>query len=326
MSRLSAHHPLSQVLRSYLGEPEQSEGFVLERLRASRPVFRFSASGDGTGLVGKFFVDQIPSTPQDRSLAQEYLNYLAAPAWGLNAGVIPRLVGHAPLVRLGLLLEAVPAPDLDHFLAVAAHGSGLDTCLSKVAKLAELLAFFHTRPLPRQAVSPAPALAYFKKLQGQLQSLGLISPEEEGFLAEEGRAWEARFAAFPDCQVLLHGDATPTNFLFPDGRALAVDLERLRAGDRLFDLSWVTGELRHAWGWRGRDFAASEGAIQSFFRAYLEALPAASTLTQRIFALNPFYMALAELRIARNSYLSWEYRRALVEEARRCLTHGRRMT
>ena len=326
MTRLPAHHPLSQVLRSYLGEPDQTDGFVLERLRASRPVFRFSASGDGTGLVGKFYVDQVPTNSQDRSLAQEYRNYLAAPDWGLGAGVIPRLVGHAPGVRLGLLLEAVPAPDLDHFLAAAAQGEGLETCLSKVTKLAELLAFFHSRPMPRQPVSPQPALRYFHKLKGQLRALELISPEEKGLLAEEGRAWEARLAAFPDHQILLHGDATPTNFLFPDGRALAVDLERLRAGDRLFDLSWVTGELRHAWGWRGRDFTESEAAIQSFFRAYLEALPADGALARRIFSLNPFYMALAKLRIARNSYLSWEYRRALVEEAWRCLTYGRRMT
>jgi len=126
--------------------------------------------------------------------------------------------------------------------------------------------------------------------------------------------------------VLLHGDATPTNFLFPDGRVVAVDLERLRPGDRLFDLSWVAGELRHAWGWRGRDFGESEIVIQCFFRSYLDALPGDADLTRRIYALNPLYMALAELRIARNAYLSWGYRRALVAEAQRCLSFGRRLT
>jgi hypothetical protein len=37
-------------------------------------------------------------------------------------------------------------------------------------------------------------------------------------------------------------------------------------------------------------------------------------------------MALAELRIARNDYLPWEYRRALVHEAMGCLTCGRSLT
>ena len=32
-------------------------------------------------------------------------------------------------------------------------------------------------------------------------------------------------------------------------------------------------------------------------------------LAQRLYLLNPFYMALAELRIARNGYLTWDYRR-----------------
>jgi hypothetical protein len=326
MNRLPASHPLSQVLLPHLGE-NQEDSFTVERLRASRPVFRFTLPGNGNGLVGKFFTASVPTTPQDRSLEQEYRNYLAAPAWGLTtAGVIPRLVGQSPGVCLGLLLEGLPGPDLDHYLSEAAQGRGLETCLHKVAKLAELLAFFHTRPLSGQPVSPEPALAYFQKLRIQLQGLGLLSPEEVDSLAEESRVWEARFETYPDRQALLHGDATPTNFLFPDGRVVAVDLERLRTGDRLFDLSWVAGELRHAWGWRGRDFGESEAAIQQFLRAYLEALPADADLTRRIIALNPLYMALAELRIARNSYLYWEYRRALVAEAQRCLKYGRRLT
>jgi len=318
MTRLSAHHLLWQRLQPFLGVGPGEE-LSLERLRACRPVFRFSLPGGETGLVGKFFMGHHPTSVQDKSLVQEYRIYRAAPGLGLNQGVIPKLVGHDPGVRLGLLLEAVPGPDLDHYLAEAVLGRELERCLAKLANLAELLAFFHTRPQTRRAVAPEPALAYFQKLQGQLQTLGLLSPEDMGFLAEEGRSWEARLGAYADRQVLLHGDATPTNFLFPDGRAVAVDLERLRTGDRLFDLSWVAGELRHAWGWRGRDFAESEGAIRAFLGAYLAALPRDAALAERVFALNPFYMALAELRLARNFYLSWGYRRALVEEACRCL-------
>jgi hypothetical protein len=326
MNTLPANHPLSRLLLNHLGA-DGEKGLTVQRLRASRPVFRFSLPGNGVGLVGKFFHDQVPATAQDRSLVQEYRNYQTAPARGLTvAGLIPRLLGQFPGARLGVLLEGIPGPDLDHYLHEAAQGRGLETCLEKVSKLAELLAFFHTRPLPREDVSPEPALAYFQKLREQLQAQGLLNAAAVEALAQEGRAWEDSLAAFPDGQVLLHGDATPTNFLFPDGRVVAVDLERLGPGDRLFDLSWVAGELRHAWGWRGRDFGESETAIHCFFRSYLTALPGDDGLTRRIFALNPFYMALAELRIARNSYLTFEYRRALVAEAQRCLSCGRRLT
>ena len=46
----------------------------------------------------------------------------------------------------------------------------------------------------------------------------------------ERRLGRQRWPDFPDRQVLVHGDATPTNFLFPDtaGSPVALDLERLR--------------------------------------------------------------------------------------------------
>jgi Ser/Thr protein kinase RdoA (MazF antagonist) len=313
---------LSQVIRAY--DKLFSAGAVtLETLRASRPVCRFVFGKDGRALVGKFFINPWPSGPKDRGLLKEYQVYRKALALGLTGGVIPRLVGRLPEARLGLLLEAVPGYDLDHYLHNAVHHGGLTECFARLQRLAELLAFFHTRPLTRRAVTFAAALTYFQKLVGQLESQGLLSVSEKNFLEEESRAWSQIFGRYDDHQVLLHGDATPTNFLFPDGRAVALDLERLRAGDRLFDLSWVAGELCHAWGFRGLDFRASEPAIRLFFRAYLEALPKGPPAAERIFALNPFYMALAELRIARNDYLSWDYRRALLKEACQCLTYGR---
>ena len=162
-------------------------------------------------------------------------------------------------------------------------------------------------------------------MTAQLLEAGLLTREDWQTLARERPAWEERYQDFSDRQVLIHGDATPTNFLFPNGRAVALDLERLRAGDRLWDLSWVAGELKHAWGWRIADFSGSEAFIGHFFRRYRAAAGLDPALTRRLFSLNPFYMALAELRIARNLYLTRDYRRELVAEARRCLAHGRRL-
>ena len=86
---------------------------------------------------------------------------------------------------------------------------------------------------------------------------------------------------------------------------MALDLERLRAADRLWDLSWVAGELKHAWAWRtGHAAAAAEPAIGHFFTAYLGSQPDNPDLAERLYLLNPFYMALAELRIARNWLIS----------------------
>ncbi len=296
----------------------------LEPLPSSRAVYRFSFPEGKYPVVGKFFAAYPPRTSLDQGLAKEYDNYLQTPALGLRDGSVPRLIGCRPELGLGLLLEAIPGPDLDCLLARA--GAGDEGPLHRgLSRLAELLAFFHSRPLPESPVLTSPALAYLDKLGRQLGEMGLLQPEDRRSLEEEGCAWESRLAEFPDRQVLVHGDATPTNFLFPDGRAVALDLERLRVADRLWDLSWVAGELKHAWGWRTGNFPAAEGAIRHFFHAYLEAVQAEPTLARRLYHLNPFYMALAELRIARNAYLAWDYRRELAAEARRCLAWGRRL-
>jgi aminoglycoside phosphotransferase len=300
------------------------DGLLPEALPSSRGVYRFTLA-DGEAVVGKFFGAYPPRSPLDWGLAHEYANYLRVAALGVDngRGLIPRLLGRRPEVGLGLLLKAAPGPDLDHLLAAACQHGDMAPLLAALEQLAGLLAAFHSRPLPLRAAPPGPALTYFAKVLNQLDGLGLLTHGDRQALAAQLPGWEARLAQLPDRQVLVHGDATPTNFLFPDGRAVAVDLERLRAGDRLWDLSWVAGELKHAWGWRTGNLDAAEPAIGHFFRAYLAALAPEEAMARRLFALNPLYMAMVELRIARNSYLVWDYRRELVAEARRCLAAGR---
>lgn len=328
MTFLPGEHPLSQALRELMPTdavwPAAREVF-LEPLPSSRQVVRFTINGQERAVVGKFFSAYPPATSPDRSLEREYKNYLWAAALGLTQGdgLIPRLLGRRPQSCLGLVLAAIPGPDLDQALVRACHHGEQAQLFHRLEKLAGLLAVFHTRVIPEQPASPQPALRYFAKLQRQLQGLGLLTAGDEQVLQEESAAWTARLDRRPDRLVLVHGDATPTNFLFPDGRVVALDLERLRPADRLWDLSWVAGELRHAWGLRTGCMDGAEPAIGHFFAAYLQALSADAALQRRIFGLNPFYMALAELRIARNGYLPWEHRRALVAEARRCLAGGR---
>jgi aminoglycoside phosphotransferase len=331
MNRLADADPLAQALRRLVGaeagfRPPAGEVRV-ESLPASRQVLRFTFPAGDYAVVGKFFSALPPQASADLSLAREYDLYLRLPALGLGNGdgLVPRLLGRWPESSLGLLLEAVPGPDLDHLLLRASVHNDPAPLFPALEKLAHLLAWFHSRPLAADSVASEPALAYLDKVMAQLLEAGMLTREDWQALARERHAWGERFQDFPDRQVLIHGDATPTNFLFPNGRAVALDLERLRAGDRLWDLSWVAGELKHAWGWRTADFSGSEAAIRHFFRMYQAAAGLDPASTRRLFSLNPFYMALAELRIARNLYLTRDYRRELVAEARRCLSHGRKM-
>ncbi|MCL4502680.1 MAG: aminoglycoside phosphotransferase family protein [Deltaproteobacteria bacterium] len=337
MTRLPQDSPLYLALRRLLasaGDLPPAGEATRQSLPSSREVCRFTFSGNGAAVVGKFSSAYPAAAPADKGLAREYGNYLRAADLGLTDGSvrIPRLLGRQPDLRLGLLLGAVSGPDLDCLIRGACEHGEMPGLRRGLESLAELFAFFHSRALSEAAVSGLEALRYLDKLMQQLQGVGLLTADDQAALAAERSYWEIRLAQFSDRQVLVHGDATPTNFLFPDhggppprGRAVALDLERLRFADRLWDLSWVAGELRHAWAWRTGNAAAAEEIIGLFFSAYLSVSPEGSSLAERLYLLNPLYMALAELRIARNTYLSWDYRRWLVGEARRCLNFGRRL-
>lgn len=325
MIQLPPSHPLSRLVSPFL-RVAPSGGLSAECLRASRPVFRFFRQDGEPGVVAKFFPHSESGISPDPGLMREYENYVFLKDLGLyQAGLIPRLLGRFPVLRVGLLIEEIPACDLDHFLGRAVESQSLDPCLGPLSRLAGLLACFHTRPGSPAPVSLTPARHYLEKILHQLKNRGLVDELEMGRALWVSRNWEQVAGLYPDQEVLLHGDATPTNFLFPDGRAVAIDLERLRWGDRLFDLGWVTGELRHAWGWRSGRFAPAEAACRHFLAAYLAALGAREPVRSRILVLEPFYRALALLRIARNAYLAWQYRRLLVTAALNCLTASGRL-
>ena len=49
-----------------------------------------------------------------------------------------------------------------------------------------------------------------------------------------------------DHKVMVHGDATPDNFMFGKGLEVTTfDLERAKRADRVFDTGRIAGELKH---------------------------------------------------------------------------------
>ena len=191
MNRLADADPLAQALRRLVGaeagfRPPAGEVRV-ESLPASRQVLRFTFPAGDYAVVGKFFSAYPPQASADLSLAREYDHYLRLPGLGLGngGGLVPRLLGRWPERSLGLLLEAVPGPDLDHLLLRACVHGDPAPLFRALEKLAHLLAFFHSRPVPADPVAPEPALAYLDKVMAQLLEAGLLTREDWQALAHE---------------------------------------------------------------------------------------------------------------------------------------------
>ena len=153
-----------------------------------------------------------------------------------------------------------------------------------------------------------------------MRGIGRIGPWDEEELRWLSGLWRMRERMWADQKVWLHGDATPANFLFGGGMDVgAIDLERMKRGDRMFDVGRVAGELQHAF-LQGTGVAArAEPFIGHFLWEYAGHFPdrdeAFASITSRL----PYYMAVNLLRVARNDYIDREHGARLVEQAKELL-------
>ncbi|MPN02911.1 hypothetical protein SDC9_150132 [bioreactor metagenome] len=132
--------------------------------------------------------------------------------------------------------------------------------------------------------------------------------------------WREQPKMWEDCQVLVHGDATPDNFLFGDNLSvISFDLERLRRADRVFDTGRIAGELKHFFLRTTGNANAGEPFIGHFLWEYACHFPDRERTFGQTSRRVPFYMGCTLLRIARNSWLDWNYRLRLIHEAKICL-------
>jgi hypothetical protein len=99
----------------------------------------------------------------------------------------------------------------------------------------------------------------------------------------------------------------------------AIDLERMKRGDRMFDVGRVAGELQHAFMAAVGDWRRAEPFIGHFLWEYSCHFPDRERTFESITARAPYYMGLNLLRIARNDYIGQDYGGRLVRRAKKLL-------
>jgi len=330
---LDQDDPLYEVLALRVYPEIRRPVFHVERLSRHRLVYRYQEAETKRAVVGKFFDTRDQDEGRVARIKSEYRKLIRLRYLGFNTH--PHYVVN-PLCReerIGLAVaeEFVGGKDLDHYLAGAAWNGASAPLQEALARLANFLYRLHSKSAPAQvAHGDATArlddvAAYFAGIVATLEGQGLLSPDRASACLRLMDRW-FRCARMQAEAVTVHGDATPTNFLFPNGNdVVAIDLERMKDADRAYDVGMVCGELKHAFLWRTGQLNASEPFIHHFLWRYACNFPAPDAAFREITRRVPFYMGLTELRIARNTWLDWEYRRRLVGEARECLTWGLRL-
>ena len=321
---LSHHDPLYAYLEKEIfpqigGDCRQ--GIRVFKTNGSNAVYVYEDRTTNRKVVGKFFFSERMRdwNLAGRRLEREYRNIAEFRSY-LDSSIhhVARPLGCNGALNRLLVVEYCFGEGFDSVILRAVREGNDGLLFDKLKALAYFLSSVHNRSARTGRVDFGKVCHYYCTLLERLASL--VSIEEKEYFRRLCRRWHDSSMMWQDREVLVHGDATPANFFFGDRmHVISFDLERVRRTDRLFDLGRIAAELKHFFFQFRADPYAAEPFIGHFLWEYSCHFPDRERTFASITRKNPFYMGMNLLRIARNSYLNWDYRRALVAEAGNCL-------
>jgi len=317
------HGFLCKTIRDCLGVRESQPAFRVFRLSGSNEVYGYEEKFSNAKVICKFYG---PRFGWDRDRAarmaqQEYEGLRMLRRYNLVGSPhhVIRPLAFSRDINGMLALEYYSGEEFSQAIARATQYQDDAHLYWRLKALAYFLATQHNRTASGSGVDFDPDCRYFDTLVGRLRKARRIGHRDIDELSWLRDQWRGRPQMWQDQQVWLHGDATPANFLF--GRGLdvaAIDLERMKRGDRMFDVGRVAGELEHAFMCTG-DRHRAGSFIVHFLWEYSCHFPDRQRAFESISARAPYYMALNLLRISRNDYIGQDYGQRLVARAKKLL-------
>jgi aminoglycoside phosphotransferase len=323
VGHLSSRDPLHPYLvhdvLPQMGVRNRKADFRVFSMKQSK-VYLYEECHSCRQVVGKFFVsDRHDAGQAIQRMRREFDNLHLLRGYGL-AGyphLVVRPLGTNAWLNSILVEEFSQGVPLSAFVNNAIHQGQTEPLFGKLTALAYFLATLHNRTANGQGVDFHEDCAYLDRLVGKLETKQVIGAWEAEELYWLRDRWRDKPRMWEDNQVLVHGDATPSNLLFGQGLSvIAIDLERMKRADRTFDLGRIAGELQHFFLQTRGNKHDAEPFIGHFLWEYACHFPDRDRAFRSITGRLPFQLALTLLRIARNSWVSAPQRRRLVEEAK----------
>jgi aminoglycoside phosphotransferase (APT) family kinase protein len=318
------HGFLSRIIRDLMGVREGQPAFRAYRLSGSNVVYAYQEKFSHVKVICKFYGPRF-SPDLDKAAwkaRQEYEGLETLRRYNLIGSPhhVIRPLDFSRDINGVLAVEYYAGEEFSHAIARATQHRDDAHLYWRLKALAYYLATQHNRTANGAGVDFDADCGYFDTVAGRLRKTNRIGSHDADELSRLRDRWRDRPRMWQDQQVWLHGDATPANFLFGDGMDVAaIDLERMKRGDRMFDVGRVAGELQHVFMRDSGDWRNAEPFIGHFLWEYSSHFPDREQTFESITARAPFYMALNLLRIARNGYISQDYGRRLVRQAKRML-------
>jgi aminoglycoside phosphotransferase (APT) family kinase protein len=318
------HDFLCRIIRDRMDVREPQPAFRAFRLSGSNEVYAYEEKFSSTKIICKFYGPRF-APDWDKAAwkaRQEYEGLKRLRQYHLVGSPhhVIRPLGFSRDINGVLAVEYYAGEEFSHAIARATYHRDDAHLYWRLKALAYFLATQHNRTANGARFDFDADCRYFDKVTGRLRKTHRIGQCDLDELSSLRDRWRDRPEMWQDQQVWLHGDATPANFLFGEGLDVAaIDLERMKRGDRMFDVGRVAGELQHAFMRDAGDRHRAEPFIGHFLWEYSCHFPDRQRSFESITARLPYYMALNLLRIARNDYIGQDYGGRLVRQAKRLL-------
>jgi aminoglycoside phosphotransferase (APT) family kinase protein len=316
------HGFLSQIVRDLMGVRETQPAFRAFRLSGSNVVYAYQEKFSRVMMICKFYGPKFGPDKAAWKARQEYEGLKTLRQYNLVGSPhhVIRPLGFSRDINGVLAVEYYPGEEFSHAIARATQHRDDAHLYWRLKALAYFLATQHNRTANGARVDFDADCGYFDTVTGRLRKAHRIDSDDADELSRLRDRWRDQPRMWQDQQVWLHGDATPANFLFGDGMDVAaIDLERMKRGDRIFDVGRVAGELQHAFMRDVGDRHRADPFIGHFLWEYSCHFPDRQRTFESVQARVPYYMALNLLRIARNDYIDRYYAGRLVRQAKRLL-------
>jgi aminoglycoside phosphotransferase (APT) family kinase protein len=328
VGRLSERDPLYGYLQ-YDIQPQingtsGNSGYRVFRLNASNDVYLYEDRDTGTKVIGKFFLSSKKkgAVKAASHLTREFDNLCMMRDYGLTGYPhdVVRPLGRNYSMNALLVTECCEGELLSVVILEAIQSGDHGKLYHKLTALAYFLSSFHNRTAIVEGVDFHQDCDYMDSLIDKLHDIRAIGGDEAHELCWLRDQWRNTPRMWEDNKVLVHGDATPENFMFGKGlKVITFDLERTKHADRVFDTGRIAGELKHFFMRATGNKDAADPFIGHFLWEYACHFPNRDSAFQSITGRTPFYMGITLLRIARNNWIDAAYRHRLIREAKECL-------
>jgi len=315
---------LSNIITDRMGIQQKEPAFRVFQLSGSNEVYAYEEKHSKARLICKFFGSSF-GWDRDKAAAKalkefESLETLRGYDLVGSPHHVIRPLGLNREINCVLVLEYFAGEQFSRAIKRCIFDGDCGHLYWRLKSLAYFLATQHRRTENADDVDFDSDYRYFGAVVGRLYNGRRIEQCDVDELSWLRDLWRERPRMWEDRQVLLHGDATPANFLFGNGMDVAaIDLERMKRGDRMFDVGRIAGELQHAFMVATGEKMHAEPFIGHFLWEYACHFPDRHKTFSAISSRTPYYMGLNLLRIARNDYITSDYSGKLVAQAKELL-------